>query len=76
MKRLPKEEHANRLALYNKGFTDRQIADELQCTISAINNWRRRYDLPSNKPQKETIKKRSPLAADAAAANAARLTYG
>ena len=52
MYRLSPEEHERRLALYNQGLNDRQIADLLFWNVHTIFCWRKAYNLPANKPHK------------------------
>lgn len=46
---------ASRHMLYKKGLTDRQIAEETGVTIPAICVWRHNLNLPSNKPQRQSL---------------------
>lgn len=48
---LPKEEHEQRMELYRKGMTDRQIAEQCFLCTGAIRNWRNQMGLPSNHPR-------------------------
>lgn len=34
-------------SLYNEGYTDRQIADELGCSYHSVFRWRKKHFLPS-----------------------------
>ena len=45
MNALPADEHAHRLALYNAGLTDAQMAEELFLSIRGLRNWRYRHGL-------------------------------
>lgn len=38
---------ARAMVLYEKGYTDRQIAEALGCAFQTVNSWRRRNNLPS-----------------------------
>lgn len=44
---LSKQEHERRLALYNQGMNDKEMADALFYSQSAILNWRRKHGLPA-----------------------------
>lgn len=39
--------HADMMALYSEGCNDREIADELRCSRSAVRRWRQKNGLPS-----------------------------
>jgi len=43
--KLPEEEHQRRLALHHEGLTNREIAERLGLSESAIGNWRNRSGL-------------------------------
>ncbi len=47
-KTLPSEEHERRLALYQTGKTDMQIAEVCGLTPKGVEEWRRRNGLPGN----------------------------
>ena len=51
MNALPAEEHERRLALYNKGLTDAQMANLLFLSVAGVRHWRERCGL--RKWQKE-----------------------
>lgn len=40
------EEHNKRLELYNRGYTDTQMAQELYVSTNAVWMWRRKHNLP------------------------------
>ena len=48
MTMLPREEHERRLALYRDGLNDREIAEKLYLTASAITYWRHINGLSPN----------------------------
>jgi len=50
-RRLSEEENALRLELYEKGYSDREIADEVGVARSAICVWRQRNNLEGNAKQ-------------------------
>ena len=41
------EDHAKRLELYNKGYTDPEIGKELYLAPNTVALWRKKYNLPS-----------------------------
>ena len=55
--KLTKKENEERLELYYKGYTDRQIAEKLNFSTGAIYHWRRSRKLEANgKSRKQNIK--------------------
>ena len=49
------------MELYNEGLTDKEMAEELDWTISTIADWRRENNLPVNKFYKKKHEKRMEL---------------
>ena len=49
---LPKEEHEQRMELYRKGMTDREIAEQCFLSRGAVHNWRTRMGLPAHRARK------------------------
>lgn len=47
----------NRLKLYNKGLSDREIAEKLYLDVSTITAWRRHKELPPNPPPNNAKRK-------------------
>ena len=50
---LPKEEHEQRMELYRRGMTDREIADQVYVTPEAITFWRKNHGLTANIPRRK-----------------------
>ncbi|MFW5794906.1 MAG: terminase gpP N-terminus-related DNA-binding protein [Bacillota bacterium] len=46
--RISEKEHKKRLKLYNKGFTDKEIAEKLGLTETPISHWRNKNNLEPN----------------------------
>lgn len=46
--RLSQKEEKARISLWNKGYTDTEIARVVGCTSAAIHYWRKRKGIPSN----------------------------
>lgn len=51
---LMPEEQEKRLALYNQGLTDREIAERVHVTPNTITSWRKTYGIPAH-PNKRRI---------------------
>lgn len=51
--RLPPEEEAKRMELYNRGFTDVEIAKALGHKQSTITSWRNSRNLETNKKRRK-----------------------
>ena len=62
------------MRLYNKGYSDAEIASHCHTHLSTVREWRRRMDLPPN--QKAKKRRLTKLEMDAIAANALGMTYG
>ena len=64
--------------LYDIGYCDQQIADELGVSRDSVREWRRRNALPGHKTlyQKKEVKRKSTLAELAAEAKAHHMSYG
>ena len=45
---ITEEEQQERMRLYKKGLSDKEIADTLFLSVSGIRSWRCRFNLPSN----------------------------
>ena len=50
MNTISNNENEKRLKLYNKGYTDRQIAEELHYSAGTISQWRWKNGLKANNP--------------------------
>ena len=57
------------MELYNMGYTDQEIARQLDCVRQTVRNWRNRNNLAKNK-------EKNPLVELAAEAKAHGMTYG
>ena len=57
------------MELYNMGYTDQEIAKQLDCVRQTVRNWRNRNHLSKNKEKKSLVE----LAAEAKAHG---MTYG
>lgn len=57
------------MELYNMGYTDQEIAKQLDCVKETVRNWRNRNNLAKNKEKKSLVE----LAAEAKAHG---MTYG
>lgn len=57
MNTISNDENERRLELYNKGYTDRQIANELHYSVCTIFQWRRKRGLKANNPQIKRLTK-------------------
>ena len=57
------------MELYNMGYTDQEIAKQLDCVKETVRNWRNRNNLVKNKEKKSLVE----LAAEAKAHG---MTYG
>lgn len=65
------------LDYYNRGFSDKDIADNCGVCRETIAKWRRSNGFPANHPQPvKKQRKLSPLVMDAIAAREAGMTYG
>jgi uncharacterized protein YjcR len=64
--------------LYDIGYCDQQIADELGVSRDCAREWRRRNALPGHKTlyQKKEVKRKSTLAELEAEARAHHMSYG
>ena len=47
-KRISHEEHNKRLNLWGKGYSDKKIARECNVSSQAIEQWRKKHDIPAN----------------------------
>lgn len=56
-RKLPPEEDAERLRLYEAGWIDREIGHTLHCCQETISQWRRKRGLPPNKKPRFPKKK-------------------
>lgn len=63
------------MQMWSEGKTDREIAQKLDVTKSAVCDWRKRMGLPCN-PETKKAHKLSKLELDARAAMAAGMSYG
>ncbi len=52
--KLTKKENEERLELYYRGYTDRQIAEKLNFSTAAIYHWRRSRKLEANDQSRKT----------------------
>lgn len=57
--KLPPEENARRMKLWQQGYTDSQIAREVSCHPGSIKSWREARGLPQNRTPKMPSKLRN-----------------